>query len=139
MIFGLALLASYVAADGCQDCGGFDKTDIYTQCVDQCNGALSDTTDAQACDEQCSKVVLEENCCTTTVCPSARRRRGPVSDRELLTNLSYDTIDMRKTSEAEHSLEVRDGTACCAACAVLGQTANYCPNNSVGFAISMAA
>lgn len=153
IIFGLlALLSSHVAADGCQDCGGFDKVNIYNECVAQCDSALEDPGDAKACSEQCSKLVLEENCCTTTVCPSARRRRGLISDRDLLADVSRQTGSTRRSSmgvefsvegeehvEVERSLETRDGRSCCAGCRTLKNIAGICPIEPYSFAISMAA
>lgn len=140
-ILGLALLSSYVAADGCQDCGGYPKIDIYTECVAQCNGALSNPVDSKACSDQCSKLVLEENCCTTTVCPTARRRRSPVSERDLLASVSRENPTVRANDDVEvnRSLEARDGRSCCNGCKALGVVSNWCPVSPLSVEISMAA
>ena len=145
----VTLWSELTRALGCTDCAGFENLKVFEGCVDKCKSAFKSSGDEKECEEQCKKLVLEENCCTTDICPLPKKKlrlRGAVEsgrtpeedmksgdwlreylglDEDLITRSdpgSDSGLDARSVA-----IEKRGFHECCSAAHTVKRFADWCP------------
>lgn len=103
----LGLLTVNVLADGCQNCAGFDRGQVDESCITQCQAVFDPASEEYGlCQDECDKIVYKEGCCTTTICPSARKREASAWRTD--SSLTLDDLKRHPTLINALSLAVRD-------------------------------